>query len=298
MKEKIKPYLPFIADALLIAALTGIFYFVCYIIPSEGQSSNIVIGNSETAKLDKQTVTSETASASENTYSSENIAITIDEKKTDSAVYYVADIRVSDISCIQSVFAGDTYGRGFTERLEDMDEGAVLAFNGDFYGDSDSGTVIRNGILYRSERTDSDICVLYSSGEMKTYSADEFDSEQAIENGAYQAWTFGPALLDENSKAMTSFNTTKRISSANPRTAIGYYEPGHYCVIMVDGRQENSDGMTLAELAGIFEELGCKTAYNLDGGKSSIMTFNGNVVNSPVDGGRKISDCIVIKEVD
>jgi exopolysaccharide biosynthesis protein len=46
------------------------------------------------------------------------------------------------------------------------------------------------------------------------------------------------------------------------------------------------------------EELGCTAAYNMDGGKSSVMTYNDDYVNQPADGGREISDSIVIKEID
>jgi len=99
----------------------------------------------------------------------------------------------------------------------------------------------------------------------------------------------------EDGQALTQFRS--RISGNNPRTAIGYYEPGHYCFVVVDGRQENSDGMSLAELAALFQELGCKEAYNLDGGKSSAMVWNGSLVNDPADGGRRVSDIVYIAEV-
>jgi len=55
--------------------------------------------------------------------------------------------------------------------------------------------------------------------------------------------------------------------------------------------------MSLAELAALFQELGCKEAYNLDGGKSSAMVWNGSLVNDPADGGRRVSDIVYIAEV-
>ena len=67
-----------------------------------------------------------------------------------------------------------------------------------------------------------------------------FSVEEAIEQGAWQAWTFGPALLNTDGSVLTSFASTNRIISANPRTAIGYYEPGHYCLVVVDGRGESA----------------------------------------------------------
>ena len=91
-----------------------------------------------------------------------------------------------------------------------------------------------------------------------------FDVQQVMQDGAYQSWTFGPNLLDENGKALSSFNTWDYIRQTHPRSAIGYYEPGHYCFVVVDGRQSGySRGMTLPELARVFEDLGCSAAYNL-----------------------------------
>ena len=50
--------------------------------------------------------------------------------------------------------------------------------------------------------------------------------------------------------------------------------------------------VTLDELASVFVQLGCQTAYNLDGGATATMVFNGEVVNRPAGGGRESSDII------
>ncbi|MBR5095012.1 MAG: phosphodiester glycosidase family protein, partial [Oscillospiraceae bacterium] len=83
----------------------------------------------------------------------------------------------------------------------------------------------------------------------------------------------------------------------HPRTAIGYYEPGHYCFVVVDGRQwGHSDGAEIADLARLMESLGCTLAYNLDGGASSMMIFHGKTVDKPSNGGRYINDMLIITE--
>jgi exopolysaccharide biosynthesis protein len=153
-------------------------------------------------------------------------------------------------------------------------------------------------VVYRAGSTDSDVCVLYSDGTMATYAPDELDIDQIVADGAYQAWTFGPMLLDADGNPLDSYNTSRRLAGQNPRSGIGYYEPGHYCFVVVDGRDEGySAGVTMAEFAAIFQDLGCQTAYNLDGGKSAVMTYNDQVVNQPDSGGRTVSDCILIGEV-
>ena len=216
--------------------------------------------------------------------------------------YVLADIYVGDITCLQTAFAQDTYGNGYSELLTDMSKriGSVLAVNGDSYSNDrhrDNGTIIRNGIIYRAQKTDMETCVLNWDGTMKIYAPDELDTQTLIDNGAYQSWIFGPSLLDENGKAKTSFQTWDYIRESHPRTAIGYYEPGHYCLLVVDGRQAGySRGMFLEEMAALFENLGCKAAYNLDGGHCSFMTMGDSTANHPYQPEKEISDGIFITE--
>ncbi|MDO4566648.1 MAG: phosphodiester glycosidase family protein, partial [Oscillospiraceae bacterium] len=257
------------------------------LISSQGGASSLENGESEDSSGAEALVT-------ETLYESESVRAELLSYEQDGIVCHVIDIYIDDISSLRSYFAEGTYGRGFREHPLDMAlaVGAVCAINGDYYGNStENGVVIRNGVLYRSE-PNADVCVLYSDGIMETYSAEEFDAEEAMELGAWQAWCFGPSLLDEDGAALSDFSS--RVASRNPRTAIGYYEPGHYCFVTVDGRSEDSDGMTLAQLAAFMESLGCEVAYNLDGGKTSVMTFGSEIVNEPVDGGRTSSDIIYI----
>jgi exopolysaccharide biosynthesis protein len=330
-----KKHLPFglalLFDLILIAAYVLGFYMIQYKIPrqlqaAQSESSAASTSDAQTTDGEETDVTTSEESASAdvatdwavkfadqftdevvstaNSYSSPDISVTVTQvtEGTGSATvtYYIADIYIADIECFQTAFADDTYGVGYTETVLAMDEsaGAVLAMNGDYYGSSESGTVIRNGEIYRTADSDADVCVLYYDGTMKTFSADAFDAQQAIADGAYQAWCFGPELLDDSGGSLTSFNTSRHVAEINPRSAIGYYEPGHYCLVVVDGRDTGySRGMTLTELSSLFEELGCASAYNLDGGKSSVMTFDDAVVNQPSDGGREVSDCLLIGEV-
>ena len=211
-------------------------------------------------------------------------------------VYFVADIYVTSTQCIQTAFAQSTYGRNIRDSVDRMarQNNALLAISGDSYGESSRTCVIRNGTLYSSDPGTSDVCVLYLDGTMKTYSATQFDAEQAMQDGAWQAWTFGPALLD-NGEILESFHSTEYLNKVNPRCAIGYIAPGHYLFVLVDGRQdEYSAGVTMSQLAALMQEEGCRTAYNLDGGKSAVMYYDGDWVNGPIGMGREISDCIYI----
>lgn len=229
-------------------------------------------------------------------YRSGDIYVNMSTVKEDNLTYYVADIYVSSIYNFKTAFANDTYGRGYTQTTltQAKNNGAVIAVNGDYYGFREQGIVVRNGMVYRTEIWE-DACVLYYNGVMETYSKQEFDMQQAIDGGAWQAWSFGPALLDKEGKAVTGFESA--IDGYHPRSAIGYFEPGHYCFVTIDGRQTgHSLGMSFENMAKMFEEMGCAAAYNLDGGKTSVMAFMDKVYNRPYEGGRKVSDILYIAE--
>ena len=235
------------------------------------------------------------------TFKSDSADITVYQKTygegENKVTYYVADCYVTSAAEIKTYLAENTYGKNIKESITDMDTatGSVLSINGDFYGNSESGIVIRNGVEYRNNSTNADICVLFKDGTIKTYSPTEFNSQEVIKQGAWQAWCFGPSLLDGNGNVLSEFNTTTFINSTHPRTALGYIEPGHYIFAVVDGRSTGySKGVTISELAALMKMEGCKEAYNMDGGNSSMMSFQGTIINKPSGNGREISDIIYI----
>ena len=77
---------------------------------------------------------------------------------------------------------------------------------------------------------------------------------------------------------------------------MGWVETNHLKLVVVDGRSEGySRGVTMTELAQIMADLGCACAYNIDGGGSSAMYFNGSIINQPSNGGeRDTSDILYI----
>lgn len=231
-------------------------------------------------------------------YISNSCNVTINRYSDGNLAYYMADIYVKNIDNFMTAFAEDTYGKSITEGVVNMSvkNNAIVATNGDYYGIHDSGIVIRNGIVYRSNIS-WDACILYYDGTMETYTASEFNIDDVVAKSPYQGWTFGPALV-KNGKLLTDFSSSG-VAGTNPRTAIGYFEPGHYCLITVDGRQNGySTGLTLAELAKLMYGFGCTEAYNLDGGGSAMMTYDGELINSPWKNGREASDIIYIGEVN
>lgn len=106
----------------------------------------------------------------------------------------------------------------------------------------------------------------------------------------------GPYLVKNGEKFVdTVEQKLNAIGGRNPRTAIGYTKDNTLILVTVDGRENSSIGMTLWELAGLMQELGCVNAMNLDGGGSTVMYVKGKVVNNPqVQGGILLSNALTI----
>lgn len=83
----------------------------------------------------------------------------------------------------------------------------------------------------------------------------------------------------------------------DPRTAVGYTADNHVILIVADGRQINSEGVGLPELAQIMIELGCIEAMNLDGGGSTQMAIGNQYVNNPSEQ-RAVPTILVITHKD
>ena len=112
-------------------------------------------------------------------------------------------------------------------------------------------------------------------------------------------FSFGPALVENGSISVTENEEVGTAMVSNPRTAVGITKNGHYLFVVSDGRTEESEGLSLYELADFMKSLGAETVYNLDGGGSSTMYFEGKVINNPTTTGhgtkeRSVSDIVYI----
>lgn len=244
----------------------------------------------------------------ESSYQSHNISINIASMYYDNSDVYIADIYVRSLACFQRVYAGDGEWGKTTAKVKKMaeDSGAILAMTGDSAQGIEKGWCIGNGEVWRSTTNRKrDIAILYKNGEMKTFFAPvDYESLTATVDDIWHCFLFGPVLLDAEGKAMTKFNSN--VGPRNPRSALGYYEPGHYCFVQVDGRRTQSaletgktnKGITLESLSSLMEELGCTAAYNLDGGQSSMMWFGDGLLSTPYKGGRRVGDVVLIKELE
>lgn len=239
----------------------------------------------------------------ETSYSDENVQLNIEKNYIDNTNVYVVDIKVSDPSFLKTALANNTYGRNITEKTSTMAENnqAILAINGDFYGFRSTGYVIRNGVLYRDVANDANQqdLVIDKEGNFSIINEADTTAQSLVDNGAWQVLSFGPSLIENSQLSVSEGTEVGQSMSSNPRTAIGQIDTNHYVIIVSEGRTDDSQGLSLYQLAEQFKSLGAKTAYNLDGGGSSTLYFNGKVINQTVGGAkggneRSVSDILYI----
>ena len=221
-------------------------------------------------------------------YKDENIEITVEKIRAYETDVYIADIRLGGIEHLKTAFARNTYGRNINEKTSVIAgrKAAILAINGDFYGFRTGGWVLRNGVLYRTGRNDTAL-LMDIAGNLSIDGNRASIAKRAPE--LRQIWSFGPPLVvDGGISVSENQEISGRSSISNPRTAIGQIGDLHYIFIVSDGRMASSAGLSLYKLAALFRERGCVIAYNLDGGGSAAMYFNGRIVNRPTTDGKKI----------
>ena len=245
----------------------------------------------------------ETATVTDTSYSDDNISVTLTEKTVNNTQVYVADVTVSSAEYLKTALANNTYGTNVTAKTSETaaNNNAILAVNGDYYGANTTGYVIRNGVVYRDtvrEDSSNGDLAIYKDGSFKIIYENEISADQLVKDGVVNLLAFGPALVENGEIVVNTKSEVGQSMASNPRTAIGIIDENHYIIIVSDGRTSESQGLSLYEMAEVMKSYGVKTAYNLDGGGSSTMYLNGQVINKPTTNGniseRAVSDIVYI----
>lgn len=235
------------------------------------------------------------AQVTDTSYSDGNISVNLTEKTVNETQVYVADVTLSSSDYLKTALAQNSYGTNVTAKtsVTAAENNAILAVNGDYYGANSSGYVIRNGVVYRDsvreDASNGDLAI-YKDGSFKIIYENQISADQLVQDGVVNLLAFGPSLVD-NGEISVGINTeVGQAMASNPRTAIGIIDENHYIIVVSDGRTSESKGLSLYQMAEVMKSYGVKTAYNLDGGGSSTLYFNGQIINKPTTGGSKISE--------
>ena len=213
---------------------------------------------------------------------------------------------IKDPTRVAVGYTSKLYREGETTSQIAINNNAVAAVNGGSFtdeadgqmwtanGGNPTGLIIANGEVIHNDigndNTETDIAAITKDGRLIVGKHSLNDLKKL---GVKEALSFGPALV-VNGK-MTSMSGDGGWGVA-PRTVIGQRSDGAI-LLLVDGRQMGSLGATLKEAQEIIYKCGAINATNLDGGKSSTMYYDGEVVNNPSDslGERAIPTAIIVK---
>ena len=259
------------------------------------ETISTVSSTSSSSNAEAASKAAETATVTDTSYSDDNISVTLTEKTISNTQVYIADVTVSSSEYLKTAFAQNTYGNNVTAKTSETaaNNNAILAVNGDYYGANTTGYVIRNGVVYRDtvrEDSSNGDLAIYKDGSFKIIYEDQVSADQLVKDGVVNLLAFGPSLVENGEIAVDTNSEVGQSMSSNPRTAIGIIDENHYIIIVSDGRTSESEGLSLYQMAEIMKSYGVKTAYNLDGGGSSTLYFNGQVINKPTTNGNTISE--------
>ena len=219
-----------------------------------------------------------------------------------SSAYVYTEIYLPDVHNLKTWYADDPEHPARSDAdiaTAAWQSGAAFAVNGDSYA-VQGVNAVRNGHVLNACVSSYDLCVLYEDGSMQTIPGEKLHSQAAVEaflQNAWQAWSFGPILLNPDGSPVHDFSGlgNEYLTRVHPRTAIGYFGPGHYAIVSVFGYRDDLPGVTLEELSAYFAFLGCRLAYNLDGGGSTHLWFHGSERGWPSEA-CELSDFIYIED--
>ena len=196
-------------------------------------------------------------------------------------------------------------GHNFEDGMTIADRGrAILAITDDNFGyrwykrhhDKDTkyqqGVVIRNGAVKADAMPDAayydfpplDVLAYYPDGRIELYYPEEHDAQDYLDMGVLHTYCFGPILLkdgqvNERLYAPSSKTLAAEYEEAAARQAIGYYEPGHYFILTANGNHDSRTGVKMQWMVDKMIEKGVTDAFNLDGGRTTLLYFMGQAVN-------------------
>ena len=235
-------------------------------------------------------------------YEDASIRVQMETREEDGVIWRVAWVEIASPSQLRTAIAGKKVTSNSSALVKSMAEknNAVVALNGDYYSNDPNKTTFeyRMGEKVRSKTNQKkDILIIDENGDFHiVLAAAKKDQQAALDAVAdahtiVNAFTFGPALVKDGEILKMNKEYGYNPSGREPRAAIGQLDKLSYVMVIAEGRGE-SKGVTHQELADFMGALGCQNAFNLDGGGSATMVFNGEYYNHLGGSPRSMSDII------
>ncbi len=215
-------------------------------------------------------------------YEDESIRVRAETVEENGVTYRVVWVEIADASQMRTATAGKLTSSAvaLTSSMAKKNN-AIVALNGDYFSNDPAKTSFeyRMGEKIRSKsNSKKDILIIDENGDFHLFIKSDAEKMQGFADSGHQiinAFTFGPALVIDGEECDIDDEYGYNPNNDEPRMGIGQMGPLSYVIVLAEGRLKNSDGVTQQELAHYMFSLGCTQAYNLDGGNSATLVFNG-----------------------
>ena len=233
-------------------------------------------------------------------YRDETIIVEMDKQRMFDSDVYIAYVKIATPSQLRTAIAGKKMGASSTNHTSTISKNynGIVAINGDYYTKTKAGYIVRMGQTYREKTSKNmdlllidemgDFHILLKGHDEQKEALAAFKSEHEIVNGFF----FGPGLVVDGKKREIPKDYQFDPHQKNPRAGIAQLGALTYALVVVNGRTDASAGVTMDEFADVMLELGAQQAYNLDGGNSATLAFNGEVFNDKPQAERSVTDII------
>ena len=234
------------------------------------------------------------------TYNDETISVKYWKERQYSSNVHFAEIEVAHPTQLRTAFAGGAYSDSVKYMPQEIARSvnAVIAINGDYCSYRTGGIIIRQNTVYRDSPRGWDILLIDSDGNFHIMADSEVYPSGVLDDyEIVNTLQFGPSLVVDGEVNLINIHSgcgpTWNERRVSPRTAVGQIGPLHYLFCCVEGRSDASRGVYTSEMAQIMYDAGCVQAYNLDGGQSTTIIFNGKAMNAPLWGSQRVVSDVI-----
>lgn len=222
------------------------------------------------------------AGFSENGYQDDSLTVKTEVREENGVRFFLIWATVKSPTQLRTAIAGKP-----NEVIDDLPsrmvrgKNAVAVVNGEFYVQRVRNSIIyRQGVMFRNEPDPvKDVLIIDEKGDFYVFTSEnkKLEIEQFVADGhtIIDAFSFGPALVENGETIDIRDDYYFNAHDHMPRMAIAQVAPLSYVFVEASGRNVWSEGCTHQEMADFMGALGVRVAYNIDGGNSCLMMFNG-----------------------
>lgn len=233
-------------------------------------------------------------------YYDETILVITWKEIIDRSVYTISEVKIAHPSQFRRFLAGGEFGSDKQYVTTEMaaSVNAVVATSGDFYKFRHYGAVVYEGQLERFEGHHVDTCFIDENGDLLFAYRDQLTSEEDAEkfideNDIRFSLAFGPVLVDNGVACAPSSYALGEINDEYSRAALCQKDNLHYLFVNIGQEGGYGRRQTIANFAKHIEAMGVEKAYALDGGQTTVIAMDGELISRPDFGTqRRISDII------